>query len=327
MERMRHYSQPLVEEIPLAPFRFDLDTVADDILLNATVPVLRIKLSIGEMDLDSGQTSEEYVFAEKMQERWADTGLSLPQAIFYNTVDFLRRRGYKQLYQGEEPKAGDIVTYGTETNGQLEVRHFGILNNSSEVESKWEQRVVIKGDVNEIPAMYGDKALFFRKVSNLYAVAPERTTYGYYIPESEDREQIDQRFEGLDSLVGIDEIPSSITSEWIQYQCHQYAFGICHGQKWCRPDGTFFKVSDPIFTDPFTFLKQKGYDKVESPENDDIAVYGLRERGKFIAKHFGIWLGDGRVLSKFGDYEIVRHFFGRIINHYGNELHFVRKRA
>jgi len=86
-----------------------------------------------------------------------------------------------------------------------------------------------------------------------------------------------------------------------------------------------------LWHDTENFLKEKGYIKVDEPQDYDVVVYRRTESkdpfGFFKrteAKHFGIY-EDGKVISKFGSGSIYIHDLDMVEPDYGDEVLFFRK--
>lgn len=79
-------------------------------------------------------------------------------------------------------------------------------------------------------------------------------------------------------------------------------------------------VNKPIF-----FLQNWGYQVITKPSPDDLVVYCIFENNVSVAKHWGIWGPNHKVISKHGNAGIYEHPIDDVITVYGDHVYFFRK--
>ena len=86
---------------------------------------------------------------------------------------------------------------------------------------------------------------------------------------------------------------------------------------------------DQIFKKPIKFLENWGYTRVDKPNIGDLVVFcstfGTNAKGKLRVKHWGIYKGENRVISKWGRECPYEHNLQDIPIAYGNFVFFFRK--
>lgn len=74
------------------------------------------------------------------------------------------------------------------------------------------------------------------------------------------------------------------------------------------------------------FLTNLGYIEVKSIRPGDLVIYSLTdEAGKKTRKHIGIYVGNNKFLSKFGQNSVYKHEVNQVPSEYGNCAQFYRK--
>ena len=81
---------------------------------------------------------------------------------------------------------------------------------------------------------------------------------------------------------------------------------------------------EQFFDKPIEFLAKWGYHPVEKPKSGDLVVY-CSTLGEQEAKHWGIYKGEGSVISKWGQLVAFEHQVSDVSISYGNFVYYLRK--
>lgn len=130
----------------------------------------------------------------------------------------------------------------------------------------------------------------------------------------EDSHGLKDRFIEIDGIKVIDE------SNEIGFarDCVWFAF---EGEPWYdRYSGELSRTL--LGSHALVFLKSKGYQKIDLPKDFDIVAYGDEKTG--CVRHYGICY-DGNIISKFGDFPIMKHLVDNVPVGYGNLVTFLTK--
>ncbi|MBY0529543.1 MAG: hypothetical protein K2P51_05060 [Rhabdochlamydiaceae bacterium] len=230
------------------------------------------------------------------------------------------------------PQEGDLVIYqGTEDSRP----HYGIFRESRRnwnspcggtVESKWEwwsSPYVFQHDVFFVPPTYGNVAKFYRVKSekvDIDTLAIKPHPMNDYVPSvpslnsntiynvEEDgsltfnRTKMNvERRKIIDEYTGIilnRKLPEIKHLSYIKFfgVCHQYAFGRALSTYPICPDMPEHKIYGGE-------ILKKYFTVTTSPQKGDLVVY----YDSISIKHWGIYLGDDRVESKWGLGSVYRH--------------------
>jgi hypothetical protein len=148
---------------------------------------------------------------------------------------------------------------------------------------------------------------------------------GVNLPDTPERRQLaimvkipSNRLAADTDITKIPGIETAGTGYPLEVQCTEYVFGHEMDEPWSRQEAFWY---------PDKFLAKRDYEVVDIPEPGDIVAYGgFHGRNLHIPfiNHYGIYLGGGRVRSKFGSYDVYDHPW-YLIPPYGNTIFFFRK--
>lgn len=122
---------------------------------------------------------------------------------------------------------------------------------------------------------------------------------------------------------------------WDNQACIQYAFGSVHNEPFARQ----WPLPSAFIRKPREFLTTIGYEEVDQPQHGDVVGYAADETNLGIRKwffrtttcslpifyHWGIFVGDGVVESKWREGHVYRHPLDAIPPAWGNLAFFFRK--
>jgi len=130
------------------------------------------------------------------------------------------------------------------------------------------------------------------------------------------------------------------SKDWSRrYRCVQYVLGCLMQEPWAKDPPEMF------WNNGVAFLRSKGYEVVNKPENYDIVMYRdvkatmLQAKVKLFSrtiklpgiklknaetKHIGLY-EDGKVISKWGNMHVLVHKIEDVPLVYGNDVVFMRK--
>lgn len=114
------------------------------------------------------------------------------------------------------------------------------------------------------------------------------------------------------------------------YRCAQYVFSHIKHEDWL-PTERSIEPRD-IWDNPLPFLSDHGYAETNDPTPGDVVAYGLvidRDDGKRVAvfEHYGVYAGEGRVISKFDMGHVFRHGLHQVPTGYGSQIAFFTPHA
>lgn len=72
-----------------------------------------------------------------------------------------------------------------------------------------------------------------------------------------------------------------------------------------------------------SIIEEWGYERVKGPEPGDLVIYGNVEEGFFNVLHYGVWNDKGKVISKWGCFDVFEHPLDYV--DYGGSALFYRK--
>jgi hypothetical protein len=137
----------------------------------------------------------------------------------------------------------------------------------------------------------------------------------------------------LETIEGIEVLVDEDISHNDEIKCQDYVFWNIKKEEWAKPT---FRNPNPLdnlpLNDSLAFLEARGYTVEERPQEDDIVAYRGSddekaekhdETGQF--SHFGIYLGSGKVISKWGNGPIVKHPLEIVPSTFGSRVYFLRK--
>ena len=111
------------------------------------------------------------------------------------------------------------------------------------------------------------------------------------------------------------------------YKCAEYVFNMRNGETWTTQK--FEGDGREFWLDNHAFLINHGYEVVEHPQVGDTIAYGSWDpriqKGAY--PHFGIYEGDGQVISKWDRGHIFRHPWDLVPTKFGPHVAFFRKSA
>lgn len=121
-----------------------------------------------------------------------------------------------------------------------------------------------------------------------------------------------------DLITGVPGMKPVESDYWRNVQCAEYVFLIVMHERWSAQD------IEGLYKASAEFLITHGYQAVDIPEPGDIACYG-ESVPELPFGHFGIYLGEGSVRSKFGDADVFDHPWYLVSSSYGDKIFFFRK--
>lgn len=113
------------------------------------------------------------------------------------------------------------------------------------------------------------------------------------------------------------------------YRCAQYVFSQVRHEDWLPTERSLEPRG--LWDNPLPFLSDHGYTETDSPKPGDIVAYGLvidRDDGQRVAmfNHYGIYVGEGRVTSKFDMGHVFQHGLHQVPTNYGSQIAFFTPR-
>ncbi|MCH9626205.1 MAG: hypothetical protein S4CHLAM123_13980 [Chlamydiales bacterium] len=272
------------------------------------------------------------------------------KAISDFSVEEIRRQfsayGLKYVRQFfepvEVPRDGDLAVYPGRDLRYGIFRESESSGNSPQggiVESKWEwwsSPYVFQHDVFAVPPLFGDQVDFYRlkkrkvetevekleiKPHSDSCLSPLSSNEIFTVHEngSLSRNRLDDFTPKLiqDRRIKIDGLHGATLAKevsGIQYLPHIGFTGRCHGYAFSRILSTFktpTKIPTPeIFGEE---ILAKYFTVTTAPQKGDLVVYYAHRS----IKHWGVYLGSGRVESKWGAGSVYRHDFFDTPTEYG----------
>ena len=123
----------------------------------------------------------------------------------------------------------------------------------------------------------------------------------------------------------------------LEVGCAEYVFWYVKRESWCEPrenpnyspwdlgDKPYYYLPIEFWRNAEVFLRSSGYMTVDEPQEGDVVAYRDKEKPQSI-EHFGVYVGEGRVISKPGQIgHVYEHEIWQIPEGYGNEVIFFRK--
>jgi hypothetical protein len=113
---------------------------------------------------DNEYRCAEYLVGTLMNEPWFwGKARNAPASLWTRPVKYLGGRGYVTV---TVPQMGDVIAYGQAKNGSIEIQHWGMWV-SGEVISKFNDGHAFLHRPEMVPNEYGDRAVFFRRLTRL----------------------------------------------------------------------------------------------------------------------------------------------------------------
>lgn len=136
-------------------------------------------------------------------------------------------------------------------------------------------------------------------------------------------EHADQIANSIASLSEIELIESANHGQDYANRCDTYVFGRVKQEPWYR-SGDASRDSIDLWVDSLAYLEMRGYLPVEGePLPGDVVVYFAGSQDN--AQHFGIFEGNGIVVSKFAMGPLVRHPLELVPITFGDRYIYLRK--
>lgn len=245
----------------------------------------------------------------------------------------------------EQPEEGDLVVYYV----QGKPFHSGIFQSNKPnekrigtVESKWDQGdfptpFAFLHDIFFLPPHCGNIAKFYRlkKAANPSPALPKHNeahgpmhiltadkTFRYIANEANDKIRAILRKYPFEPLRVIAELPQIACLDEIAFSgtCHTYALDKIFGPEM---DKLPMDITDAdLFGKEDSKLLQKYFTPTVHPQAGDLAVYSNSSDSKHV--HFGVYIADDLIESKWGMREVYRHPPFYTDKNYGDTLTYYR---